>query len=81
MVVSLLQFTHYPESGAVLTVLPSVVISPFHLSGVDEHHQAVTEIVRHALPPGYRAHGGLDAIRIRAGQAPAAWSWKTRYGR
>ena len=47
-----------------------------------EYHQAVTEIVRHALPPGHRAHGGLDAIdRIRAGQAPATWSWKTRYGR
>jgi len=38
-----------------------------------EYHQAVTEIVRHALPSGHRAHGGLDAIdRIRAGQAPAA---------
>jgi hypothetical protein len=47
-----------------------------------EYHYAVTKIVRHALPPGHRAHGGLDAIdRIRAGQAPAAWSWKTRFRR
>ncbi len=33
-----------------------------------EYHQAVTEIVRHALPARHRGHGGLDAIeRIRAG--------------
>ena len=47
-----------------------------------EYHQAVTEIVRHALPSCHRAHGGLDAIdRIRAGQRPAAWSLKTRWRR
>lgn len=38
-----------------------------------EYHQSVTEIVRHALPPGHRAHGGLDAIeRIEAQIANAA---------